>query len=192
MIFKKTLFDSVYIIEIEKQTDFRGFFGRAWCKREFEAYGLKTELVQSNVGFSRSAGTLRGLHYQSEPHAEVKLVRCVKGSIYDVMIDMRPQSSTYMQWLGIELKAESYRMIYVPEGFAHGYLTLKDNTEVMYQVSEYYTPGSERGIRFNDPAFAIRWPEDILFISDKDLSWQDFSPGGRENETAASIADDAF
>jgi dTDP-4-dehydrorhamnose 3,5-epimerase len=186
MIFKKTLFKSAYIIEIEKHGDFRGFFGRSWCRKEFSDHGLNADLVQTNIGYSRSKGTLRGLHYQAAPYAETKLFRCVRGSIYDVIIDLRPESSTYMQWLGIELDAESYQMIYVPEGFAHGYLTLEDRTEVMYQVSEYYTPGFERGIRFNDPAFAIRWPEDILFISDKDLSWQNYSPDMVENETAGN------
>jgi dTDP-4-dehydrorhamnose 3,5-epimerase len=186
MIFKKTFFKSAYIIEIEKHGDFRGFFGRAWCRKEFADRGLNADLAQTNIGYSRSKGTLRGLHYQAAPYAEAKLLRCVRGSIFDVIIDLRPESSTYMQWLGIELDAESYRMIYIPEGFAHGYLTLEDGTEVMYQVSEYYTPGFERGIRFNDPAFAIRWPEDILFISDKDISWQDYSPDMVKNKTAGN------
>ena len=176
MIFKKTGFESVYIIEIEKNKDVRGFFGRTWCKNEFEAHGLNPGLLQSNITFSKSRGTLRGLHYQEEPHAEVKLVRCLKGSAYDVIVDLRPQSLTYKHWLGTELTEDDYKMIYVPEGFAHGYQSLEDNTEIFYQVSQSYSPGYERGIRFNDPLFGILWPDEIRIISDKDLSWKNYLP----------------
>ena len=174
MIFKETKFESAYIVEVEKHADSRGFFARTWCKNEFEARGLNTHLLQSNIAFSKARGTLRGLHYQDEPCAEVKLIRCIKGSVYDVIADLRPQSATYKQWLGIELTEDDYKMMYVPEGFAHGYLTLEDNTEIFYQVSQFYSPEFERGVRFNDPAFRIQWPDDIRIISDKDLNWKDY------------------
>ncbi|MFQ5787192.1 MAG: dTDP-4-dehydrorhamnose 3,5-epimerase [Thermodesulfobacteriota bacterium] len=176
MIFKETKLNNVFIIEIEKKEDHRGFFSRTWCKREFEGHGLKPEMVQSNIAFSKKRGTLRGLHYQMAPFEEDKLVRCIKGSIYDVIIDLRPDYPTYKQWLGVELDGENYKMIYVPGGFAHGYLTLTDNTEVFYQVSQFYFPGSEKGIRYNDPTFNIAWPEiDNLVISDKDRNFPNYS-----------------
>ena len=180
MIFKETRFESVYIVEIEKHTDDRGFFGRTWCKDEFEAHGLNAGVLQSNIAFSKFRGTLRGLHYQDEPYAEAKLIRCIKGSLYDVIVDLRPQSATYTQWLATELTEDNYKMIYVPEGFAHGYQTLEDNTEIFYQVSQIYSPEFERGIRFNDPLLRIQWPGDIRTISDKDLSWKDYLP--QEND----------
>jgi dTDP-4-dehydrorhamnose 3,5-epimerase len=167
MIFHQTTLESVYIIEAEKRADDRGFFARTWCKREFQAQGLHTELAQCNVAYSKARGTLRGLHYQSAPWAEAKLIRCVKGSLYDVIVDLRPQSATFKQWLGVELTADNRKMIYVPEGCANGYLTLEDNTEMFYQVSQFYTPEYERGIRFNDPLFGIQWPADIRVISEK-------------------------
>ncbi len=176
MIFKETQFESVYIVELEKHADSRGFFARTWCRNEFEARGLNTQLLQSNIAFSKSRGTLRGLHYQEKPYAEVKLIRCLRGSVYDVIVDLRPESETYKHWLATELTGDDYKMIYVPEGFAHGYQTLEDNTEIFYQVSQMYTPEFERGIRFNDPAFMIQWPDDIRIISDKDLNWKDYLP----------------
>jgi len=178
MIFKETKLKDAYVIEIEKLEDRRGFFARAWCQREFEAHGLVSRVVQANISYNRKKGTLRGLHYQVAPYAETKLVRCTRGAIYDVIVDLRPDSPTYMQWLGVELTAENYKMLYVPEGFAHGFQTLTDETEVTYQVSQFYTPGAEGGVRYNDPAFGIEWPLTVQVISDKDQNWPDYSPQG--------------
>ena len=162
-----------FIIEVEKREDDRGFFARAWCKKEFEEHGLAATMVQSNIAFSRRKGTLRGLHYQGAPYGEVKVVRCTKGSLYDVMVDLRPGSSTYRQWVGVELTSGNHKMMYIPEGFAHGYQTLEDNTEVMYQVSQFYFPDFERGIRYDDPGIGIDWPLIDKIISDKDKGWPD-------------------
>ena len=176
MIFSPTELAASYLIDIEKREDQRGFFARTWCQKEFEAHGLVSRLVQANVSFNERKGTLRGMHYQVAPHSETKLVRCTRGAIYDVIIDLRPGSATYMQWLGAELTAENHRMLYVPEGFAHGFLSLMDKTEICYQVSQFYTPNAERGLRYNDPAFRIEWPIDVQVISDKDRNWPDYSP----------------
>lgn len=176
MIFAETKLPGAYLIDIEKRGDQRGFFARAWCQKEFEAHGLIRRVVQANISLSKRKGTLRGMHYQAAPYAEAKLVRCTRGAIYDAIIDLRPDSPTYMQWLGVELTAENYRMLYVPEGFAHGFQTLVDNTEVAYQVSQFYTPEAEGGVRYNDPAFGIEWPLEVQVISDKDKSWPDYSP----------------
>jgi len=173
MIFKETKLKGAYIIELEKREDDRGFFARAWCIKEFEEHGLTTNLVQANIAFNKSAGTLRGLHYQDPPYGEIKLVRCTRGSLYDVMVDLRPGSSTYRQWIGVELTSDNHRMVYVPEGFAHGYLTLQDNTEVFYQVSQFYFPDFERGLRYDDPEIGIDWPITVKIISDKDKGWSD-------------------
>jgi len=176
LIFKESKLKDAFIIEIEKMEDHRGFFSRTWCKKEFEEHGLKSEMVQSNIALSKKRGTLRGLHYQMAPFEEDKLVRCIKGSIYDVIIDLRPDYPTYKHWLGVELDGESYKMLYVPGGFAHGYLTLTDYTEVFYQVSQFYFPDSEKGIRYDDPTFNIAWPViDNLIISDKDRSFPNYS-----------------
>jgi dTDP-4-dehydrorhamnose 3,5-epimerase len=175
MIFTETKLPGVYLIDIEKREDQRGFFARAWCQKEFEAHGLTPRVAQANISFNKYKGTLRGLHYQVVPYAETKLVRCTRGAIYDVIIDLRPDSPTYMQWLGVELTAENYKMLYVPEEFAHGFQTLTDNTEVIYQVSQFYTPEAEGGLRYNDPAFGIEWPLEVQVISDKDKSWPDYS-----------------
>ncbi len=174
MIFKETKLKGAYIIEIEKLEDERGFFARAWCKKEFEMHNLISRLVQANVSFNKKMGTLRGMHYQLAPYEETKLVRCTRGAIYDVIIDLRPDSNTYGQWMSVELTSENYKMLYVPENFAHGFLTLEDNTEVTYQVSKIYSPGSERGIRYNDPGFRIDWPLEVTVISEKDKSCTDF------------------
>lgn len=179
MVFNKTDFKGAYIIDIERIEDARGFFARAWCRREFEAHGLNPALVQANMSFNKISGTLRGMHYQAAPHEEAKLVRCTKGAVYDVMIDLRRDSRTYLKWFGLELTAENHRMLYVPEGFAHGYQTLKDGTEVLYHVTEFYTPSAERGIRWDDAAFGIEWPiKSGLVISDKDRNWPDYLPEG--------------
>jgi dTDP-4-dehydrorhamnose 3,5-epimerase len=175
MIFKATAINDAFIINIEKIGDERGFFGRAFCRREFEDHGIDFQIQQANIGFSRSRGTLRGLHYQVPPHGEAKLVRCTAGAIFDVILDLRPASSTFKQWMGVELTAKSHTMLYVPEGCAHGYLTLADGTEICYLVSQYYHAAAERGVRWKDPAFEIEWPiKEGLIISEKDQNWPDW------------------
>jgi dTDP-4-dehydrorhamnose 3,5-epimerase len=181
MIFTETKLKGAYIIDVKRLEDERGFFGRSYCKREMDEYGLNTNMVQANVSYNKKKGTLRGMHMQVSPYEETKLVRCTRGAIYDVIIDMREDSDTYKQWIGVELTADSYRMLFVPEGFAHGFITLEDNTDVTYNVTQYYTPGSERGIRWNDPAFNIEWPMEPVTISDKDQAHPDF-----EESTATS------
>jgi dTDP-4-dehydrorhamnose 3,5-epimerase len=202
MIFTGTKLKGAYIIDIEKLEDERGFFARSWCQKEFEAHGLNPHLVQCDISFNLKKGTLRGMHYQAAPYEEAKLVRCVRGSIYDVMVDLRPHSSTYCQWIGVELLGPDsqvpvhgsrlaadcslasgdrslltahYRMLYLPEGFAHGFLTLEDSTEVFYQMSEFYVPNHARGFRWNDPGFGIEWPDKVKVISDRDAAYPDFS-----------------
>lgn len=163
-----------FVIEIEKLSDERGFFARSWCQKELKDHGLASKVVQANVSYNRKKGTLRGMHYQVAPYQECKLIRCTRGAIYDVIIDLRADSLTYKQWIGVELTADNYTMIFVPEDFAHGFQTLSDETEITYQVSQFYTPGSEKGIRFDDPAFGIQWPLEVTMISDKDRTWPDF------------------
>lgn len=174
MIFNETALQGAFLIEIKKIEDHRGFFGRAWCQQEFEQAGINSNIRQINTSLTHKKGTIRGMHYQIDPHQEGKLIRCTRGRIYDVMIDLRPDSPTFMQWIGHELSENNYRMVYVPENFAHGFVTLEDHCEVYYPVTEFYTPGSERGIRYNDPAFKIEWPIDIEVVSDKDMSHPDF------------------
>lgn len=182
MIFAETDLAGAFIIDLEQLEDERGFFARAWCQSEFSEHGLQTRVVQCNLSYNRRRGTLRGMHFQVAPSEEAKLIRCTRGAFYDVIIDIRPHSPTYMKWVGVELTADNRRMLYVPEGFAHGYQTLQDDTEAFYQVSEFYTPEAERGIRWNDPRFGIQWPPvGERIISEKDANWQDFSlsRGGR-------------
>jgi dTDP-4-dehydrorhamnose 3,5-epimerase len=174
VIFIPTALDGASLIELTPAGDERGFFARAFCRREFEAHGLNPNLAQCNLSFNKSRGTLRGMHYQLAPHAEVKLIRCTRGAIYDVIVDLRPQSRTFKQWMGVELTSNNHAMLYVPEGFAHGYLTLEENTEVFYQVSEFYSKEYERGVRWNDAAFGIEWPIEPAIISDKDRRHADF------------------
>lgn len=174
MIFTPTKLQGAYILEVKKIEDERGFFGRSWCKRELEDHGLNANVVQANVSYNKVKGTLRGMHFQKAPHQETKLVRCTRGAIYDVIIDLRPNSPTYKQWIGVELTENNYRMLFVPEDFAHGFITLEDNTEVTYQVTQYYTPGAEGGIRWNDPAFNIEWPIPPVVVSGKDQVHPDF------------------
>jgi dTDP-4-dehydrorhamnose 3,5-epimerase len=174
MIFTETLIAGAYVIEVERIEDNRGFFARTWCQREFERNGLSPRLVQCSVSFNNRKGTLRGMHYQAAPHAEAKLVRCTAGAIYDVIVDLRPDSRTLCQWFGVELTAESRRALYIPEGLAHGFLTLADETEVFYQMSEFYAPDSARGVRWDDPAFNIRWPAPVAVISPRDAAYPDF------------------
>ena len=174
MIFTKTALAGAMIVDVERREDARGYFGRTYCEREFQANGLPARMVQANVSLTHQASTLRGMHYQLPPRAEDKLVRCVRGAIWDVIVDIRPESPTYCQWIGVELNDCSERMLLVPKGFAHGFITLTDDVMVNYQVSEFHTPAAEGGARHDDPAFAIKWPVPILGMSDRDRSWPDF------------------
>ena len=178
MIFQETKIGGAYRIEPERKGDTRGFFARVWCEKEAEAHGLTTRMVQSNISFNEQKGTLRGMHYQAPPHEEAKLVRCTAGAIYDVIVDLRPESSTFTEWIGAELTADNHRMLYVPERCAHGYITLEDAAEVMYQVSAFYAPEAERGVRYDDSAFNIQWPMPVQNISSKDKSWEEFAVTG--------------
>jgi len=171
MVFTETKLKGLFIIEPELVKDERGFFARTWCGREFEAHGLNIRLVQCNISFNHKKGTLRGMHYQVEPHAEAKLVRCTRGAIYDVALDLRPDSPTFRQWLSVELTAENRLQLYIPEGLAHGFQTLEDNTEVFYQMSEFHHPESARGVRWNDPAFGIFWALPVTIVSEKDMAY---------------------
>lgn len=175
MIFTETELKGAFILDVKKLEDERGFFGRSYCQKEFDDHGMTSRVVQANVSYNKSKGTLRGMHYQMSPYEETKLVRCVRGAIYDVIIDLRKDSPTYTKWIGVELKEDSYRMLFVPEGFAHGFITLEDNTEVIYQVSQFYTPGAENGLRWNDPSFNIKWPIEPVIISEKDKQHSDYT-----------------
>ncbi len=174
MIFRETKLPGAFTIDLEAKTDDRGFFARTWCHHEFAAHGLNTKLAQCSVSFNSRKGTLRGMHYQLAPHAETKLVRCTRGAIYDVVLDLRPQSPRFKDSFGIILSAEKRNMMYVPEGCAHGFLTLEEGTEVLYQISEFHTPESARGVRFDDPAFRIAWPEKVEVISERDRNYPNF------------------
>jgi dTDP-4-dehydrorhamnose 3,5-epimerase len=176
VIFVPTGLAGAFVIEIERLEDRRGFFARTWCQREFAAHGLNPRLVQCDLSYNIHRGTLRGMHYQSAPFAEAKLVACIGGAIHDVIIDLRPESPTFKQHLAVRLTAEEHNMLYVPEGFAHGFLTLADETRVFYQMSEFYAPGYGRGVRWNDPAFGIQWPEEVQVISERDAAYPDFAP----------------
>lgn len=171
MIFNETSIQGVYIIDLERLKDDRGFFARAFCAQEFEERGLKPVVAQCNMSFNYKQGTVRGLHFQIAPATETKVLRCTQGVIYDVIVDLRKDSPTYLSHVGVELSAENRRALYVPEMFAHGYQTLTDNAEVTYQVSEFYTPGYERGLRYSDPKLAIDWPLPASTISHKDANW---------------------
>jgi dTDP-4-dehydrorhamnose 3,5-epimerase len=176
VIYNATTLRDAYVLDIERKEDARGYFARVMCGTEFAAHGLVSEFVQTNHSYNRRRGTLRGLHFQYPPYAEVKLVRCVQGAIYDVIADLRPNSPTYLRWEGFALSAENGRVLYVPEGFAHGFVTLEDDTHVTYQVSQAYVPGAEGGLRYDDPALGIVWPEPVAVLSDKDASWPPFTP----------------
>lgn len=174
MFFIDTELSGAYIIELDRREDNRGFFALTWSQSDFEQKGLVSRVVQSNLSYNRTRGTLRGMHFQRAPFAETKLVRCVRGAIYDVIVDLRPDSPTFKRWIGVELSADNRRALYVPEGFAHGFQTLEDNCDVMYQVSQAYTPSAQAGVLYNDPAFAIRWPLPISVISERDMQWEAF------------------
>ncbi len=171
MKFIATDIQGVLIIELDKIGDDRGFFSRTFCVKEFRQHGLNTDVKQCNLSFNAEKGTLRGMHYQVAPATEAKYIRCVRGSILDVVLDMRAGSASYLEHVAVELTAENRRALYVPENFAHGFITLTDNTEVMYQVSEYYQPTSEKGLRYDDPKLGIKWPTAISTLSDKDSHW---------------------
>lgn len=174
MKFTEMPLKGAFTVEIQKIEDERGFFGRSWCAREFEEHGLNGNICQINTSATAKKGTIRGLHYQVNPYQETKFIRCTQGRIYDVIIDLRPGSATFKQWVGTELSADNYTMVYVPENFAHGFVTLTDNVEVYYPVTQFYTPNAERGLRYNDPAFEIDWPVAIEVFSEKDIAHADF------------------
>ena len=174
MIFLETHLKDAYTVEIQRLEDDRGFFARSWCQNEFQDHGLNPRLVQCDISYNLKKGTLRGMHYQAAPYEEAKLVRCTMGSIFDVIIDLRPDLPSYKKYLGVDKPEKSRKMLYVPEGFAHGFITLSDQAEVFYQMSEFYTPSAARGIRWNDPAFHIEWPKPVQVISERDASYPDF------------------
>lgn len=177
MIFTETRLKGAYIVEPEKRCDDRGFFARSWCEKEFAEHHLNPRTVQCNISFNTRRGTLRGMHYQTAPFAEAKLVRCTQGAIYDVIIDLRPDSPTFTKAFAETLTASDHKMLYVPEGFAHGFLTLEDNSEVFYQMSEFYAPQHARGVRWNDPAFEIDWPVAEPIMANRDRNYPDFVTG---------------
>jgi dTDP-4-dehydrorhamnose 3,5-epimerase len=176
MIFHKTKLQGAFIIEPQQFADERGFFSRNWSQREFDAQGMTARFVETNTSLSVKTGTLRGMHFQRPPYAQAKLVRCTAGSIYDVIIDLRADSPSFKQWEAVELSADNHLMLYIPEGFAHGFQTLSENSEVFYQVSDYYQPDSARGVRWNDPVFGIEWPEADRTIIARDNDYPDFDP----------------
>jgi dTDP-4-dehydrorhamnose 3,5-epimerase len=175
MIFTETPLKGAFLIDLERREDDRGFFARAFCQREFEAHGLEPVIAQANIGFNRRRGTIRGMHFQYPPAAETKLVRCVRGAIIDVIVDLRPESPTYLRHVAVELSADNRRGIFVPERFAHGYQTLEDDTETTYHVGEFYTPGSEGGLLYDDTGLGLEWPLPVSVISEKDRQWKPLS-----------------
>jgi dTDP-4-dehydrorhamnose 3,5-epimerase len=171
VIFTETHLDGAFVIDLERREDERGFFARTFCQREFEEHGLEPVIAQANVAFNRRRGTLRGMHFQYPPAAETKLVRCTRGAILDIIVDLRPESPTYLGHVAVELSADDHRALYVPRRFAHGYQVLEDGTETSYQVGEFYTPSTEGGLRHDDPALSLEWPLDVSEISEKDRAW---------------------
>jgi dTDP-4-dehydrorhamnose 3,5-epimerase len=177
MIFRETSIPGAYVIEPQRIEDHRGFFARIWCQRELVQQGLKADLSQTNVCFSHQRGTLRGVHFQHPPHAEVKIVRCTRGIVFDVIVDLRPDSPTWKRWFGIELSEDNRRTLYVPEGCAQGSITLADDTEIYYHASQPYHPESATGVRYDDPEFSIAWPIAVEVISSQDRAWPDYARG---------------
>ena len=171
MTFKETELEDAFVIELEERVDERGFFARAFCQREFEDHGLNPVIVQANIAYNKLAGTLRGMHFQFPPAGETKLVRCTRGAILDIIVDLRPESTTYLEHVAVELSADDHRALYVPERFAHGYQVLVDETETSYQVGEFYTPDAEGGLRHDDPKLGLSWPLPVTAISEKDRGW---------------------
>src|SRR5579862_5822826 len=168
MIFTETALSGAFVLDLEKRGDERGFFARMFCQKEFEAHGLKPVIAQANIASSARKGTLRGMHFQFPPAAETKLVRCTRGAIVDIIVDLRPESATFLQWVAVELNEENQRALYVPERFAHGYQTLRDHTDTSYQVGEFYTPAAEGGLMYNDPRLGLDWPMPATVVSEKD------------------------
>ena len=175
MIFAATGLEDAWLIDIEPREDERGFFARTWCRQELTAHGLDTEIAQESISFNRHRGTVRGLHFQRRPHEETKIVRCTRGAIFDVIVDLRRHSPTYLRWQGFELSAENRRAIYVPKGFAHGFQTVIDTAEVAYQISAFYAPEAAAGYRYDDAAFGIAWPLPVTVIGERDLDWPGFT-----------------
>jgi dTDP-4-dehydrorhamnose 3,5-epimerase len=176
MKFEQTAISGVWLVELERREDSRGFFARTFCEQEFAQHDLLTRFVQCNLSANKRRGTLRGMHFQNEPKPEVKLVRCICGSIYDVVIDLRRDSSTYCKWLGVELSADNGRALYIPAGIAHGFQTLEDNTDLYYHMGEFYEPTLAGGVRWNDPAFGVKWPISDPILSGKDAEYPDYRP----------------
>lgn len=174
MKFTEIKLKGAFIIEIDRIGDERGFFGRQWCQNEMTKMGLKADIAQVNTSLNKEKGTLRGLHYQKFPFQETKLIRCIRGRIFDVIVDLRPDSATFKQWFGLELTQDNYKMLYAPDNFAHGFITLKDNSEILYLVSQFYQPEAEAGLRWDDPQFSIHWPGSVQVMSDKDRNRPDF------------------
>jgi dTDP-4-dehydrorhamnose 3,5-epimerase len=183
MIFTETRVQGAYVIDLERRADDRGFFARAWCQEEFERHGLNPRVVQVNVSLNKRKGTVRGMHFQLWPFEEAKVVRCTKGAIFDVVVDLRIDSPTHSRWAAVELTAANHRMLYVPEGCAHGFQTLTDDAELLYLMSETYAPEHARGVRHDDPKFGIQWPLPVENISDADRAWPDYRPGPRQLAT---------
>lgn len=175
MNFRETSLKGAFVVEPERFADERGFFAQSWSAREFAEHGLDPRAAECNISYNLKKGTLRGMHFQSAPYAQAKLVRCTRGSIYDVAIDLRPDSPTFRRWAGVELSADNRLMFFVPAGFAHGYQTLEDDTEVFYQVSEVYTPSHSGGVRWDDPAFGVTWPREVQVINERDDDYPDFN-----------------
>jgi dTDP-4-dehydrorhamnose 3,5-epimerase len=176
MIFTETALAGAYIIEPERIADERGYFARTWCRREFEGRGLEGIWAQSSLSYNKAAGTVRGMHYQAAPYEETKLIRCTRGAVHDVIIDLRPHSPTFCLHIAVVLTVDNHRMLYVPAGFAHGFQTLEDDTEVTYLISEFHRPEFGRGVRWDDPAFNIQWPRPVSVITPRDRSYPDLSP----------------
>jgi len=187
MIFTETKLKGAFIIDIERHEDPRGFFARGFCQREFEDHGLKPVIAQGNIAHNRKKGTIRGMHFQFPPAAETKLVRCTRGAIVDIIVDLRPESPTCLQHIAVELTEDNYRALYVPERFAHGYQTLQDKTDTSYSVGEFYAPGTEGGLLYNDPRLGLEWPLPASVISDKDMVWKPLSEQETELKTRMSF-----
>ena len=175
MIFTETKLKDAWIIEIKKIGDERGFFGRSWCRNEMEEHGLNGTIAQINTSLSKEKGTLRGLHFQVAPYRECKMIRCTRGAIFDMIVDLRPESPTFLKWFGEELTEDNHKALYSPEGFAQGFITLQDNTEITYFTTQFYAPGMDWGVRYNDPQIGIKLPMAPVVISEKDENWPDFT-----------------
>jgi dTDP-4-dehydrorhamnose 3,5-epimerase len=187
LIFTETKLKGAFLIDIERREDSRGFFARAFCQKEFESHGLKPVIAQANIAFNHKKGTLRGMHFQFPPAAETKLVRATRGAILDIIVDLRPESPTYLQHVAVELSEDNHRALYVPERFAHGYQVLRDATETSYQVGEFYTPGSEGGLLYDDPQLGLAWPLPVSVISEKDQVWKPLGEQGSELKQKMSL-----